>query len=86
MFPILLPLGSLSVYAYGFFLALGFVAGLILAVLKTRKEGVPFKHLANLFFYTVLSAILGSRILFIGNFFGHPLPFHVILFKKKQGR
>jgi len=65
MSPILFRLGSLSVYAYGFFLALGFVVGLILAVLKTQKEGVPFEHVANLFFYTVLSAILGSRLLFI---------------------
>lgn len=65
MSPILFRLGSLSIYAYGFFLALGFVVGLILAVLKTQKEGVPFEHVANLFFYTVLSAILGSRLLFI---------------------
>jgi prolipoprotein diacylglyceryltransferase len=83
MFPILFRLGSVSVYAYGFFLALGFVVGLTLAVLKTQIEGVPFEHVANLFSYTVLSAILGSRLLFIGDFFGHPLPFHVILFKKK---
>src|SRR4030067_2008260 len=65
MSPILFRLGSLNIYAYGFFLALGFVVGLILAVLKTQKEGVPFEHVANLFFYPVLSAILGSRLLFI---------------------
>src|SRR4030067_2384116 len=65
MSPILFRLGSLNIYAYGFFLALGFVVGLILAVLKTQKEGVAFEHVANLFFYTVLSAILGSRLLFI---------------------
>jgi prolipoprotein diacylglyceryltransferase len=40
MSPILFRLGSLSIYAYGFFLVLGFVVGLILAVLKTQKEGV----------------------------------------------
>jgi len=40
MSPILFRFGSVSIYAYGFFLALGFVVGLILAVLKTQKEGV----------------------------------------------
>jgi prolipoprotein diacylglyceryltransferase len=40
MSPILFRLGSLNIYAYGFFLALGFVVGLILAVLKTQKERV----------------------------------------------
>jgi len=65
MSPILFRLGSLNIYAYGFFLALGFIVGLIFAVLKAKKEGVPFEHVANLFFYTVLSAIFGSRLLFI---------------------
>src|SRR4030042_5397666 len=65
MSPILFRFGSVSIYGSVFFLALGFVVGLILAVLKTQKEGVPFEHVASLFFYTVLSAIVGSRLLFI---------------------
>jgi phosphatidylglycerol:prolipoprotein diacylglycerol transferase len=59
------PIGHLNIYAYGFFLALGFIVGLTLAVLKTQKEGVPFEHVASLFFHTVFSAIVGSRLLFI---------------------
>jgi len=65
MSPILFRLGSFPIYAYGFFLALAFITGLILAVLRARKEGVLFEHVVNLFFYTVLSAILGARILFV---------------------
>jgi phosphatidylglycerol:prolipoprotein diacylglycerol transferase len=65
MFPILFRLGSLTIHAYGFFLALGFIAGLVLATLRARKEGIAFERVVDLFFYTVLSAIVGSRILFV---------------------
>ena len=65
MYPILFRLGGFTVYSYGFFVALGFVAGAVLASLKARKEGIPFERVVDLFFYSVLSAILGSRILFV---------------------
>ncbi len=65
MCPILFRLGGLTVYAYGFFLAIGFVLGLVLAVLKARKEGVSFERVVDLFFLTVLSAIVGARGLFV---------------------
>jgi phosphatidylglycerol:prolipoprotein diacylglycerol transferase len=65
MYPILFRLGGLTIYAYGFFIAIGFIVGFILATLKARKEGIPFERVVDLFFYSVLSAILGSRILFV---------------------
>ena len=65
MYPILIRLGGFTVYSYGFFVALGFVGGAALASLKARKEGIPFERVVDLFFYSVLSAILGSRILFV---------------------
>jgi len=65
MYPILFHLGRFTIYAYGFFIALGFIVGLVLATLKARKEGIPFGTIVDLFFYTVLSAFLGARILFV---------------------
>ena len=65
MYPILFRFNSLNIYAYGFFIALGFVSGLVLAIPRTRKEGIPFDRVIDLFFYTVLSAVLGSRALFV---------------------
>jgi len=66
MYPILFQLDGLTIYAYGFFLTLGIVVAGILAILKVRKEGLPisFERAAELFFYAVLSAIVGSRVLF----------------------
>jgi phosphatidylglycerol:prolipoprotein diacylglycerol transferase len=65
MSPILFRLGGLEIYAYGFFIALGFIAGLVLAALKARRAGIPFECVVEIFFYTVFSAIIGSRILFV---------------------
>jgi phosphatidylglycerol:prolipoprotein diacylglycerol transferase len=77
MVPILCRLGGFTVYAYGFFIAVGFVVGFALATRAARKKGVPFERVVDLFFYTILSSILGSRILFVltdlGFFLEHPL-------------
>jgi phosphatidylglycerol:prolipoprotein diacylglycerol transferase len=65
MYPILFRLNGLTIYAYGFFIALGFLSGLALAIRRARKEGIPFERVIDLFFYAVLSAVLGSRALFV---------------------
>ena len=67
MYPILFQFGSLTIYAYGFFIVLGFATAIVLALLKTRRSKVKisFENVVDLFFYTVLSALIGSRILFV---------------------
>src|SRR4030042_2662423 len=67
MYPILFQFGSLHVYAYGFFIVVGFATAAFLAVLKIRKSnsGVSFENIIDLFFYTVLSGFIGSRLLFV---------------------
>jgi len=67
MYPILFRLDGFTIYSYGFFLILGIVVSGILAIQKVRKEGppIPFERVADLFFYSVLSAVIGSRILFV---------------------
>lgn len=67
MRPILLQFGTFRIYAYGFFIVLGFIAAVVLAALKIRKSnvGVSFENIVDLFFYTVLSALIGARLLFV---------------------
>lgn len=65
MYPILCRLGGFTVYAYGFFIAIGFVVGFILAIRSARKNGIPFNRVVDLFFYTLLSSIIGSRLLHV---------------------
>lgn len=67
MHPILFQVGHVHIYAYGFFIVLGFVTAATLAVLKIRRSDIKLslENVADLFFYTVLAAFLGARILFI---------------------
>ena len=67
MYPILFQFGRFHIYAYGFFIAVGFAAAAVLAVLKIRKSSlkISFENATELFFYAVLSAFLGSRVLYV---------------------
>ena len=67
MYPILFLFGRFHIYAYGFFIVVGFAAATVLAALKIRKSNIKisFENGTDLFFYTLLSAFLGSRILFV---------------------
>jgi phosphatidylglycerol---prolipoprotein diacylglyceryl transferase len=65
MYPILFRLGGFTVNAYGFFIAVGFIVGFVRAIRTARAKGIPFERVVDLFFYTLLFSILGSRILFV---------------------
>ena len=67
MHPILFQFGSFHIYAYGFFIVLGFVVATVFAFLKVRKSSVrvSFESAADIFFYTVLSGFLGARLFFV---------------------
>jgi len=67
VYPILFKIGSLNIYAYGFFILIGFVIGVVLTIQKIRKAGIDisFERVADLFFYSVLSALLGSRAFYV---------------------
>lgn len=67
MHPVLFQFGNFRIYAYGFFIVLGFLAAVVLAALKIQKSnsGISFENIVDLFFYTVLSGFIGSRLLFV---------------------
>lgn len=84
MFPILftfphwLPLiGDKSIHTYGLMVALGFLAGLQWVKYESNRLGMHTERLMDLFFYIVLSAIIGSRLyyvfFFIENWWQDPL-------------
>jgi phosphatidylglycerol---prolipoprotein diacylglyceryl transferase len=67
MCPILFHVGRFPIYAYGFFIVMGFAIATLLASLKIRKSNIKisFEKGVDLFFYTILSAFLGARILYV---------------------
>ncbi len=65
VYPILFRLGSLNFYAYGILVAIGFILGFFLVLRRGREEGIPTERMVDLFFYVVLSALIGSRLLYV---------------------
>ena len=68
MFPLLfnIPiLGGIPIYTYGVLVALGFMAGISWSVHEAKIAGVNPNRVLDLAFYIILSALVGSRVLYI---------------------
>ena len=65
MYPTLLHFGKITIYTYGFFLALGFLAGIFLAKTEAKRVGEDPDKILDLAFYILIAAIVGSRIFFV---------------------
>ncbi len=65
MHRILLSIGTLRVYSYGFMLALAFIAGTYLATVRAKRHSISAALVTDLVFYILLSAVAGARVLFV---------------------
>lgn len=65
MHPILIKIGPLTIYSYGFFLAVGFMLGIFYATRQARREGIDPQKISDLAFYIIIAALVGARLLFI---------------------
>ena len=65
MHPILFKLGPITIYTYGLFIALAFLASIYLAALSAKREGIDSQKIIDLSFYLMLAAIIGSRLLYV---------------------
>lgn len=63
MYPILLKSGSLTIFTYGFFLCLAFLAALWVAGREAQRVGVPPGRIWDLGFYILVAAVVGARAL-----------------------
>lgn len=77
MFPTLVELGPLTIHTYGLFIALAFLAGMAWASREARQRGIPVSMVQDIVFWSILAAIVGSRLLFVllnpGYFLRNPL-------------
>ncbi len=65
MYPILLKIGPVTIHTYGFLVASGFLVALWLAVRQAKRTGFPYEKIVDLAFYSLIMAIIGSRVFFI---------------------
>jgi phosphatidylglycerol:prolipoprotein diacylglycerol transferase len=60
--PVLVKIGSLKIYSYGVFVAIGFLAALWVAGREIRRKGLDRDTFYDMGFWVVLTAIFGSRL------------------------
>lgn len=77
MFPELVTLGPFTLHTYGLFVALGFLAGLLVATRIAGSQGIPSQTILDMAFVMILSGIVVSRLFYVfidlPHFFRHPL-------------
>jgi phosphatidylglycerol:prolipoprotein diacylglycerol transferase len=83
--PVLIRIGPLTIHTYGFLIAMGFLIGLMLAILQAKKEGISSDKIMDLSFNILLAAVIGSRLLFILINLGHYIDNPLDIFKIWEG-
>ena len=74
MHPILFEIGNWPVYSYGVLLALAYLAGLQLAVVRARRAGLDGAKVMDLGIYLIIAALVGAKAMLIAvdfNYFRH---------------
>jgi phosphatidylglycerol:prolipoprotein diacylglycerol transferase len=65
MHPVLFKLGKLTIYTYGFFVAIGFLVGILLARHEAKRTGQDPEIIMDLCFYILIAAVIGSRLFYV---------------------
>ncbi len=85
MFPILLKIGPLTIRTYGLLLAAGFALGIAVAAARAVRRGIDPEAVLDVGFYSILSGIVGARILYVIQFPGYYLAEPLRIFKIWEG-
>jgi len=65
MHPVLFKIGWFEAHTYGLFLMISFIIGIYLSVVRARKSGIDPNVIIDLSIIIIISALVGSRILYV---------------------
>ena len=66
MHPVLFRIGDgLAIHTYGFFVAMGVLAGIFFAKHEAKRLGLDFEKVVDMCFYVIIAAIVGSRLFYV---------------------
>ena len=65
MYPRLFEFGPITVYTYGVLLALAYLAGLKLAMVRAQARGLDANRVLDLGIYIIISALVGAKLLLL---------------------
>jgi len=60
-----IPLGPLTIQAWGLMVALGFIMALLVGVYEFKRRKIKIDHIYNLLLYAILLGLLGGRLLYV---------------------
>ena len=63
--PVAFHVFGLPVYWYGIMISLGMLAGLLVALRRTKQYGISEERLINFLLFAVPAAIVGARVIFV---------------------
>ena len=77
MHPVLFKIGNFSINTYGFFIAIGFLAGIYVAKYFAKKEGIKVDIIYDLVFFVLIWSIVFARLFYVIQYhefyFQHPV-------------
>jgi phosphatidylglycerol:prolipoprotein diacylglycerol transferase len=85
MHPDLFNIGPLTLHTYGLFVALGFVAGILVAIRLGKSVGIDPNSVMDMGFIIILSGLIGSRLVYIIIDFSHYIKNPLDMIKIWQG-
>lgn len=65
MYPDLFSFGPFTVHTYGLFVAIGFLAGLLVTVKIGKAQGIRTQQVVDMGFVMILSGMAGSRLFYV---------------------
>ncbi|MHB0977194.1 MAG: prolipoprotein diacylglyceryl transferase [Candidatus Aquicultorales bacterium] len=65
MKPVLFKLGPVSINSWGILVALGVIAGLLVARKRAKEIGLAYEHVLDLTLYLMVGGLLGARLLYL---------------------
>ncbi len=65
MHPILIEIGPITLYSYGFFIAAAFLLGMAWTMREARLQGLDSRLVLDIGFYVLLGGFLGARLSFV---------------------
>ncbi len=68
MHPVIASFGPLTIYSYGFMLALAFASGILLAIFLGRKKGLSAELILDLALLVLVFSIIGARLFYVVGF------------------
>ena len=65
MNPIMIKIGSISIYWYSIMILIGFLLATILITQESKKFHISKSKISDMLFYTILIGILGARLYYV---------------------